>query len=205
METILVVDDQRINIEIMMGLLGDKYDIIVALNAQAALEILQKEDIDLILLDIVMPGMNGFELCRAIKKDEKTKGIPVIFLTTRTDEQGIEDAYDIGGSDYISKPFKPKELLSRVNRELKLKSLIKDYESVINELQTALQEVKALKGLIPICSKCKNIRDDKGYWNQLEAYIEKHSDAQFSHSMCEICAVELYGDQEWYKKKKSHE
>ncbi len=70
-------------------------------------------------------------------------------------------------------------------------------------LQNAFDQVKQLKGLIPICASCKKIRDDKGYWNQLESYIEKHSDAQFSHGVCEECAEKIYGEQEWYQKRKN--
>lgn len=74
----------------------------------------------------------------------------------------------------------------------------KEREKLVNELRHALQEVKTLSGLIPICASCKNIRDDKGYWNQIESYISSHSDAQFSHGICPECAQKLYGD--FYKK-----
>ena len=77
-----------------------------------------------------------------------------------------------------------------------------EQEKLIKDLQNALNEVKTLKGFIPICVKCKKIRDDEGYWNQIESYIEKHSDAQFSHGLCTDCSDEIYGDQEWYKKAK---
>ena len=75
----------------------------------------------------------------------------------------------------------------------------------IKELQQALREVKQLGGLLPICAKCKKIRDDKGYWNQLEGYIQKHSDAQFSHGMCPECSDELYGKEDWYIEMKNEE
>jgi len=74
----------------------------------------------------------------------------------------------------------------------------KERERLINDLQNALDEIKTLKGIVPICSSCKKIRDDKGYWNLLESYIEKHSDASFSHSICPDCANDLYGNEDWY-------
>ncbi|MCP4753507.1 MAG: PAS domain S-box protein, partial [Proteobacteria bacterium] len=80
------------------------------------------------------------------------------------------------------------------------KRVEQERENLIDDLQTALENIKTLKGLLPICASCKKIRDDKGYWNQIETYIEKHSDALFSHSICEECAEKLYGDQEWFKK-----
>jgi len=84
----------------------------------------------------------------------------------------------------------------------KLKKEVSARVKLIGELEAALAEIKTLEGIVPICSNCKNIRDDKGYWNRLEAYIEKHSDASFSHSMCPDCTEKLYGKEEWYKKKK---
>ena len=69
------------------------------------------------------------------------------------------------------------------------------------ELEKKINEIKTLSGLLPICSTCKKIRDDKGYWNQLETYISKHSEAQFSHGICENCIEDLYGKEIWYKTK----
>ncbi len=69
--------------------------------------------------------------------------------------------------------------------------------------QQILEDTKVLRGLLPICASCKKIRDDKGYWNRIETYIEAHSDAQFSHGVCEDCMEKLYGDQDWYKKRKT--
>lgn len=74
-------------------------------------------------------------------------------------------------------------------------------EELIKELRETLAEVKTLRGFLPICSNCKKIRDDEGYWNQIESYIKARSDVEFSHSICPVCVKELYGDQEWYKKK----
>lgn len=77
----------------------------------------------------------------------------------------------------------------------------KERESLISELQKALNNIKKLRGLLPICASCKKIRDDKGYWNQIEAYIETHSDASFSHGICPECADKLYGSEDWYTKR----
>jgi diguanylate cyclase (GGDEF)-like protein len=123
METILVVDDTKTNIQIVMQLLGDRYNIMAAKDGLRALQIAQEESPDLILLDIMMPGMDGFEVCQRLKENNTTQDIPIIFLTAQTDENSIEKAYDIGGSDYVTKPFRPKELLARVKRELKLVKL----------------------------------------------------------------------------------
>ena len=71
---------------------------------------------------------------------------------------------------------------------------MEQYKSVNSELQNSLDEIRTLNGLLPICAHCKKIKDEKGYWNQIESYIESHTDALFSHGLCESCAQELYGD-----------
>ena len=80
------------------------------------------------------------------------------------------------------------------------KKIEQEREEIIKKLKQALDEINTLKGIVPICSSCKKIRDDKGYWNQLESYIESHSDAAFSHGLCPDCSDKLYGEKEWYKK-----
>jgi len=127
METILIVDDIKINVNILVELLSDSYDVLVALNGSSALEIIKEEKVDLILLDIMMPDMNGYEVCETLKSDSSydARDIPIIFITAITDEDSIEKAYDVGGIDYITKPFKQKELLAKVKREMQLKKLKK--------------------------------------------------------------------------------
>ena len=84
-----------------------------------------------------------------------------------------------------------------------LKAIEKERENLIDELQEALSEIKTLKGIVPICSKCKKIRDDQGYWNILETFIQEHSEASFSHSLCPECSEALYGEHDWYQKMKA--
>ncbi len=128
-KTILIVDDTETNIDILLDLLH-AYDVVVATDGPTALEIVSEQHIDLILLDIMMPEMDGYEVCRQLKQNSTTSEIPIIFITAISSEESIEKAYDIGGNDYITKPFKPKELLARVNRELQLKSLITHLEFI---------------------------------------------------------------------------
>ncbi|MBU2430092.1 MAG: hypothetical protein KKH99_05320 [Proteobacteria bacterium] len=85
---------------------------------------------------------------------------------------------------------------------LQRKTIEEERFRAVQEAKQMLEETKILRGLIPICASCKKIRDDKGYWNQIEIYIEKHSDAHFSHGICKECQDKLYGDQDWYKRKK---
>jgi len=121
-KTILIVDDTITNLDILEELLVH-YDLIDATNGEDAVDIAYNEHIDLILLDIMMPNMDGYEVCKKLKSDQKTKNIPIIFITAKTDEESIEKAFDIGGADYITKPFMPKELLARVKKELHIQNL----------------------------------------------------------------------------------
>jgi signal transduction histidine kinase len=119
-DLILVVDDQINNLKVISSVLGDTYSLSLAQSGTKALEILKKVKPALILLDIMMPGMNGFEVCEKIKADENTKDIPVIFLTAKTDIEDIVAGFDYGAVDYITKPFNMKELIVRIQNHLNL-------------------------------------------------------------------------------------
>jgi PleD family two-component response regulator len=190
---ILVVDDTSKNIEVL-GTILDKegYRISAAMSGEQALAILGETDPDLILLDVMMPDMDGYEVCRRIKMDEAKKSIPVIFLTAKTAMEDIVKGFDAGGVDYISKPFHFEVLVARVRTHVELYTRKKELVKKTAELQNALDKVKLLSGIIPICSYCKKIRNDKGYWSQVEEYIRNHSEAEFSHSLCPDCLKEQY-------------
>ena len=111
---ILVVDDAEINIDILMGALGDMYDVSVAMDGETALETARDIKPDLILLDIMMPGMDGYEVCRRLKEDPATRGIPVIFLTALTEVEDKAKGFEAGAADYITKPFDVAEVDAKV-------------------------------------------------------------------------------------------
>ncbi len=121
-KTILVVDDTATNLDILTELL-EQYDVISAISGKDAIQILNEEKIDLILLDIMMPEMDGYEVCQKLKADDATKNIPIIFITAKVDEDSIEKGYDVGGTDYITKPFRPRELLSKIKTQFRIQEL----------------------------------------------------------------------------------
>jgi two-component system, sensor histidine kinase and response regulator len=124
---ILVVDDNQENLKVISSFLKEKnYRIALAIDGKSAFKVLEDNKIDLILLDIMMPGMDGFEVCRLLKEKPETKDIPVIFLTARTETDDVVRGFQIGGVDYITKPFKKEELYARVNNHIQLK-LVRDY------------------------------------------------------------------------------
>jgi CheY-like chemotaxis protein len=190
---ILVVDDNPDNLRLLAEILSEHhYKVRLAPNGARALATICKEAPDLILLDVMMPELDGFEVCRQLKADERTAKIPVIFISALHETIDKVKAFTLGGVDYITKPFKAEEVLSRVKTHLSLSLLRRQLERKNAELQKALDEIKILQGIIPICANCKNIRDDKGYWDKVEIYISKHSEATFSHSICPNCAKALY-------------
>ena len=120
---ILVVDDVTKNIQLVASFLKQAgYDIYFALNGQTAIKHVKNIDFDLVLLDIMMPEVDGLEVCQQIKANHKTKDIPVIFLTAKTDADSVAKAYQSGGVDYITKPFNRSELLARVKTHLELQT-----------------------------------------------------------------------------------
>ncbi|MCD6258591.1 MAG: hybrid sensor histidine kinase/response regulator [Helicobacteraceae bacterium] len=133
--TLLLVDDLAQNIDILLELLCE-YDLIPALDGQSALDIATSEDIDLILLDIMMPLMDGFEVCKRLKQDPRTADIPIIFLSAKNHYTDVQRGFALGGVDYVSKPFNPDELKARVTTHLQLRAYQKDLqEQVLIELE----------------------------------------------------------------------
>jgi PleD family two-component response regulator len=199
---ILIVDDTPANIQVLNEVLQVECDVYFALNGNEALQKIEMLQPDLILLDIMMPIMDGFEVCRILKKNESFKNIPIIFITALGQPEEESRGLKLGGADYITKPFNPDMVQLRVRNHLELKKQRDTLEQRTRELEKALAEIKVLKGVIPICAQCKKIRDDQGCWNQLEAYISEHSDAEFSHGICPSCVKELYPEQydKLYKK-----
>jgi DNA-binding response OmpR family regulator len=200
---ILIVDDSPDNLRLLFLILARKgYAVRTVTNGQQALTAALVDPPDLILLDIVMPGMNGYETCERLKAEEQTCDIPVLFLSALDATQDKVKAFALGGVDYITKPFQAEEVLARVATHLSLRELQKRLRVANHELeernaelrrrnaelQEALEAIKTLSGLIPICAWCgRKIEDEGGRWIPVEIYIETHSEATFTHGMCPDC------------------
>ncbi|MCK4974876.1 MAG: hybrid sensor histidine kinase/response regulator [Sulfurimonas sp.] len=126
-QTILIIDDNKEDVATLFQLLN-MHNLISALSGQAAINIAHEEDIDLILLDVTIPNIDGFEVCKVLKSIPKIKHVPLIFLTCKNRREDIQKGFDMGAIDYIPKPFFPNKLLSRVNTHLKLRAYEKDLE-----------------------------------------------------------------------------
>jgi CheY-like chemotaxis protein len=186
---ILVVDDNEHNLTLIGKLVESAgYEAVLASSGSQALEFLAAEHPDLILLDVMMPEMDGYALCDQLKRDEAFRELPVLFLTAKADADDVARGFAAGAVDYIAKPFHAAELRARVRTHLELKLQRDALARRTAELEQALSQVKTLRGLLPICAWCKKIRNDQGYWDQLESYLSVHTDATFSHAICPDCA-----------------
>jgi putative two-component system response regulator len=116
--TVLVVDDTEANIDILMDILGEEYDVTVAMDGEDALETVVEDAPDLILLDIMMPDIDGFEVCRRLKDNPDTASIPVIFLSALSEDEEKQKGLDLGAVDFITKPFYPAEIQTKVKQHL---------------------------------------------------------------------------------------
>lgn len=137
---VLIVDDVAENIQVAMSILQeDSYEFSFATSGEEALELVEESEFDLILLDIMMPGMDGFEVCKRLKADEQTKDIPIIFLTAKVDTESIAQGFNLGAVDFVSKPFHSTELLARVANHIELNQsknrLQADKEKLENKLK----------------------------------------------------------------------
>jgi len=203
---LIVDDDPDVLFATARALRKEGYEVIEASTGRECLSKAKENKPDLILLDVMLPDIEGTEICKQIKADPFFEGIFVVLLSgfkIASDDQAA--GLDTGADGYIARPISNLELLARVRAMARILIAERKVNQLVIELKKALAKVKTLSGLLPICSHCKKIRDDKGYWNQIEAYIQKHSEAEFSHGMCPECSDELYGKEDWYIEMKNEE
>jgi DNA-binding response OmpR family regulator len=204
------------------------YEVATAANGVEALDRLESRLPVLIISDVMMPAMDGHELCRRVKGADKFREIPFMLLTALSEPSDIFKGLESGADFYKLKPYDAAKLIDRVQsildesraryrtsesgvavhyagqkyfinagRSQILDLLLATFENILrqnNDLQEtnrklseALEANKIMRGLIPICGYCKKVRDDKGYWNQVESFVAQHSAAQFSHGICPQC------------------
>jgi CheY-like chemotaxis protein len=190
---VVIVDDIQENVRILHHALKDQpYSFAIAYSGTELLRILENHPVTLILLDVMLPDIDGFALAKKILSDNRFKEIPIIFVTARAEQEDRIRGFEAGGVDYVSKPFDSREILERVKTHVNLRLALEEQKRLNRELQAALDRVKKLEGIIPICSSCKKIRSDEGYWTQVERYISEHTGVMFSHSLCPDCASKLF-------------
>jgi phosphoserine phosphatase RsbU/P len=186
---ILIADDDdvsRLQLEVLLTRHG--HDVIAVSDGTEAWKAMQCDDPPrLVVLDWLMDEMDGVDVCRRVREIPALRSVYLILLTSRRDQAHVLAGLQAGANDYVTKPFDREELLARVRVGDQMVSLHAELAARVHELEDALLRVGQLQGLLPICTYCKSIRDDKNYWHQVETYIKSHSEAEFSHGICPNC------------------
>ena len=186
---VLVVEDEAIiaaDIETRLIKMGYQVTDITR-DGERAIALAAEKHPEIVLMDIMLEGpMFGTEAARRIHEELK---LPVIFVTANADDITLDNVFSAGPFGYVLKPFEDRELHVALQIGLYRHRVEIEREKLVGELKRALEEVKTLSGLLPICIECKSIRDDHGYWSRVEKYIMEHSDASFSHGLCPKCAI----------------
>jgi phosphoserine phosphatase RsbU/P len=186
---ILIADDDdvsRLELETLLRRHG--HEVAAVSDGTAAWDVLQGEDPPrLAVLDWLMEEMDGVEVCRRVRQRPGLRNVYLILLTSRGNKEHIRAGLQAGANDYVTKPFDRDELLARVRVGAQKVALQAELAARVQELEEALARVKQLQELLPICSYCKSIRDDKNYWHKVESYVRSHSQAEFSHGICPGC------------------
>ncbi|MCB0194622.1 MAG: response regulator [Anaerolineae bacterium] len=197
---VLIAEDDYLVSKMIRGKLEQTGFTIVgeAADGRQAVDMTLLMQPDVVLMDIEMPTMGGLEAAEEIQRNAPT---PVVILTAYDTPELIVKASEVGVGAYLRKPPHARDLesaitvaLARFGDLMEMARLNEALQQSNAELQTALNQIQTLKGLLPICAQCKKIRDDKGYWHEVEVYIREHSDADFSHGLCPHCLRALYPD-----------
>ena len=201
--SILIVDDseeQRELLALTLKTAGYR-SLLFAESAEEALKRLgigaaphPSERIEVVLMDFLMPGMDGLEACRRIRSEERLKHLPVIVVTAKTEPPDLMDAYTAGATDYIRKPVLPMELVARVSMAMTMKEEFDNQEEHEHELEAktkeltrTVDELKTLRGTLCLCAKCKRVRTTGGVWQRIEDYLEEKFSAKITSAVCNRC------------------
>jgi len=194
--SVLIAADDPLTRQALEYYLGSwDCETIVVFDDRELFHLVELEDRpSLIILDGAAERMDANAVCRHIRLSSHTVR-PYIILISHdgTDERNVFDA-SAGPDDLLNSPFTKREFHARVSLGMRIIDLETELSSLLLDLRQATTRIQKLNGLLPICSHCKKIRDDQGYWNELEKYISDHSDAEFSHAICPGCLRQYYPD-----------
>lgn len=200
-QSVLIVDDSEFERTLLNKMLSElDITLISSSSGEEALTILAETEVALVLMDVNMKGITGIETASRIRQIATLAQLPIIFITgSEISQDQIGEGYGIGAVDYLLKPVNPMWLKSKVRvfcelneQRTTIQDQLKEIRNNNKVLKLQLEEIKELRGFIPICANCRKVRNDGGYWEHLEKYISDHSGAEFSHSVCPTCRIDLY-------------
>ena len=186
---ILIAEDDPVSRRLLEATLEKfGYEVVVAADGAEAWTALQRNDAPrLAILDWMMPELDGLEICRRVREIATSTPPYLILLTAKGERGDVVAGLDAGANDYLKKPFDRGELRARLQVAAHVLQLQKNLADRVSELEDALAQVKQLRGLLPICSYCKNIRDEQNFWQRVDNYLMEHADVMFSHGICPDC------------------
>lgn len=186
--TVLIVEDSPDDYFFLKEMLSSSEEVETVIlhvsRLEEAISVGENADIDVAIIDLALP--DSFGLDTFVSFHQQHPLIPTIIMTGAMDQEMAFEAVRKGAQDYL---FKGESSATAIIRSIRYAI---ERQRLMTELRVALDHVKQLQGMLPICAICKNIRDDKGYWNSIESYICDHTEAVFSHSICPVCAEKHY-------------
>ncbi len=195
---VIIAEDERTSRRILASSLESwGYEVVATADGDEAWSEFQKEDApQLAILDWMMPGISGDELVKRVRGLERGVNTYLILLTGMNSKDDIVKGLEAGADEYLTKPYDNAELRARVGVGVRVINLQNALQKRLTELQEAIDHIKALQGIIPICMHCHKIRSDEESWERIESYIEDHSGAEFSHGLCPDCLDKFYPEEE---------
>jgi phosphoserine phosphatase RsbU/P len=190
---VLVAEDHYVSRHLLeRNLMNWGFTVVTAEDGAEALSILESDDAPpLAILDWMMPKMDGLEVCARVREHANRPYIYLVLLTAKSQKEEIAQGLQAGADDYVIKPFDPDELRARLTVGQRVVMLERMLAKKVEDLETALADVKKLKELLPICMYCKSVRDDGDYWHAIDEYIHQETGTDFSHGICPACMAKL--------------
>jgi len=191
---ILIAEDDAVSRTVLCTVARKTGDEVVQVaNGDEAWRVLSGPDApEMAILDWLMPGADGLEVIRRARSSLTDWPPHIILLTSRNTKADTVVGLDAGADDYLVKPYNMNELRARIEVGRRMIEQRRRLKRKSEELKLAMGRIRTLRGIVPICANCKKIRDDQGYWNQVEVYVRDHTEAEFSHGICPGCIRELY-------------
>jgi DNA-binding response OmpR family regulator len=184
---ILVADDDAVSRALLAKVLPRLgHDVVMAADGDAAWDLFQSSGVECVVTDWSMPGLSGLDLCRRVRGSSERPWAYLLLLTGKDRKEDLVEGILAGADEFMTKPFDAEVLRARLHAADRVLRLEHALAQRVQDLETALDEVKTLRGLLPICMYCKKIRDEQD-WEAVEQYVARHSDAQFSHGICPTC------------------
>lgn len=199
---ILIAEDHYVSRHLLERNLSNwGFQVTTAEDGDAAVRVLESESAPpLAIIDWMMPKLDGLEVCRRIRAQVARPYIYLVLLTAKSHKEEIATGLEAGADDYVIKPFDPDELRARLKVGQRVVELERQLAKRVNQLESALADVKKLKSLLPICMYCKSVRDDQDYWHEIEEYIHTETGTDFSHGICPKCMARVTAELEAQKR-----